>query len=261
MTSLKFLATDRRRQIKEGWEGCPWSWATQSCLSQGVTCESTLIFHGIRVPASKSQLKPVKQGHSMQLSARRLVGHKPMSETISDLSDVTHFMCATVFPSPTSPSSGQMCRLLLLCFRFSWLLNWKLIYFCTNSPLPGLAQPWPRIRQSTYHDARTLSLLLFVTPTLSLALSLSRSYCYLSSLRRQCKIFWHKVNSIFDYYLNRFLSHWAQQFSVPSSRRCYSYFCSCCCRSYAHACDMSYSCLFTEPTRNAAHKRDLKEKK
>lgn len=236
----------------------PRSVATQSCLSRGVTCENTLIFHGIRVPASKSQLKPVKQGHSMQLSARRAPTHVR--------NYLWPFRCYALYVrhglSPTThasfPSSfAQMCRLLLLCFRFSWLLNWKLIYFCTNSPLPGSARPWPR---SPRTDARTLSLLLIVYPSFTLPLSLSLSYCYLSSLKRQCKIFWHKVNSIFDYYLNRFLSHWAQQCSVPSSRRCYSSRCCCCCRSYAHACDMSYSCLFTEPTRNAAHKRDLKEK-
>lgn len=193
----------------------------------------------------------------------RPVGHQPMSETISDLSDATHFMCATVFPPLQMPPSPPPLTRCAGCFFYVsdfldyWIENlftFVRIYLCPAQSGHGLALDSPRT------DARTLSLLLIVYPSFTLPLSLSLSYCYLSSSRRQCKIFWHKVNSIFDYYLNRFLSHWARQCSVPSSRRCYSSRCCCCCRSYAHACDMSYSCLFTEPTRNAAHKRDLKEK-
>lgn len=238
----------------------PRSVATQLCLSRGVTCENTFIFHGIRVPASKSQLKPVKQGHSMQLSARRPPTHVR--------NYLWPFRCYALYvrhglspttnpPSPLPSPRCAGCFFYVSDFLDYWIENlftFVRIHLCPAQPGHGLALDSPRT------DARTLSLLLIVYPSFTLPLSLSLSYCYLSSLRRQCKIFWHKVNSIFDYYLNRFLSHWAQQCSVPSSRRCYSSRCCCCCRSYAHACDMSYSCLFTEPTRNAAHKRDLKEK-
>lgn len=164
-------------QADNGLGGMPRSVATQLCLSRGVTCENTLIFHGIRVPASKSQLKPVKQGHSMQLSARRAPTHVR--------NYLWPFRCYALYVrhglSPTTNASfpstfAQMCRLLLLCFRFSWLLNWKLIYFCTNSPLPGLARPWPRIRQSTYRCAHFISpshcLSLFHTPSLPFTLLL-----------------------------------------------------------------------------------------
>lgn len=135
------------------------------------------------------------------------------------------FLCPSRIPNvllilmpPRLPSSRKWakCLCFLLWGGFSWLLNWKvyLLYFVypTGHPTPKSGIPSQALAQRTFPPfLLTLTMIVNV-----------RLWAYIfpapppflggsSPGSRHCKIFWHKVNSIFDYYLNRFLSHWPQK--------------------------------------------------